>query len=147
MYKTNYKQVLKAEGITEEDLIPKTAAILADVKQLEAAAKEEEDENKLEEINSVLQSLDAALCKKIKKNNYYKVELPVKLAAGREAKKGAKTFEAKKEPIVAPIVEPVIETKEDEPVEEKKSSGFGWLLGTVLGAATFALVGKRFKWF
>ncbi len=152
MYQTKYKQALKDAGITEIDLLPKTVEILNEVKSLESEIshldENEEDENSLEQLDTILESKDTLLCKKIKNNTFYKSNAE-KLQAGRIAKKSVAnqsthTFKQVKATggTIASKKEEVIET-----TETKKDSGFGIVLGVVASFAGLIAVGKWQKWF
>jgi thioesterase domain-containing protein len=139
-YKTKYKEALKAANLTEDSLLPKVKKQLSDVKALEQALIDA-DEDEQEDIEASLEALDDDLCKKIEKNSFYK-EQAARMQAGRNAKKA----------VVAPtVVEPAPAKEEVKaPVEEpKKDEGnsSGLFFGVLASVAGLVLVGKWQKWF
>jgi phosphoenolpyruvate carboxylase len=144
-YKTKYKEALKTANITESDLMPKVLKQLEDVRSLEQALKNADEEDK-DEIESTLESLDNDLCKKIARNEQMKATV-IKMQAARGKGKVVKE-EPKKEPIIEPIKETVKqEPKLEEGGEVEKSSGAGWFFGIAASIVGVALVGKWQKWF
>jgi hypothetical protein len=148
MYQTKYKQALIDAGLTEIDLLPKTVEILNEVKSLESEISHldinEEDENSLEQLDTILESKDTLLCKKIKNNTFYKSNAE-KLQAGRIAKKSVanqSTHTFKQVKATGGTIAPQKET-----IETKKDSGLGVVLGVVASFAGLIAVGKWQKWF
>ena len=141
-YKTKYKEALKAANLTEGSLLPKVKKQLSDVKALEQALIDT-DEDEQEDITASLEALDNDLCKKIARNEQMKATV-VKMQAARG--KGKVT---KEEPKIEPLIEEVkIEPIKEEPkVEEEKSSVFGWLFGIAASAIGVVAIGKWQKWF
>lgn len=145
-YKLKYKEALKAAGITEDDLLPKTKQALKDLLELKAVAESEDDEDEKKAALLSLEALDNELCKKIARNEATKANV-VKMQSARGKSKQVATEPVKEAVIEKPKVdEPILEEggKADEP---KSESGLGWILG--IGASVIGVVafGKWKKWF
>ena len=146
-YKTKYKEALKAANLTEDSLLPKVKKQLSDVKALEQALIDA-DEDEQEDIAASLEALDNDLCKKIARNEQMKATV-VKMQAARGKGKVTKE-EPKIEPVIEPIIEPKVtveEPKEKEVDSDEKSSGVGLVFGVLASVVGLAIVGKWQKWF
>lgn len=145
-YKTKYKEALKAANLTEDSLLPKVKKQLSDVKALEQALIDA-DEDEQEDIAASLEALDNDLCKKIARNEQMKATV-VKMQAARGKKKEVTPIQKKAE--IEPIVEPRVteeEPKEKEVDSEEKGSGVGLVFGVLASVVGLAIVGKWQKWF
>lgn len=165
MYKTKYEAALATAGITYKDLSSKNKAVYDETVTLEsnisnlsktiAKASQEEQESIREDLTTLEQSLellDADLCKKISKNEFYK-QNAVNLAAGRAKAAAGKAAPAKKpaapaqKPVVAAAAKPEVkaEVKAEVKPEVKAEVKAGAKAETVKAEAGKEVDGKDKK--